>query len=192
MKTKPILAVSFYTKDTPYVALANRLEASLKNCQLPYLIEGVDSLGDWYKNTTFKATFLQRVCEKHGNKFDILWIDADAIVRQDPRPVLERTDCDLGAVFRKGQELLTGTLLLRHNDRTHQLFGLWKAQCALRPRVWEQKNLQAVLNKVEGLKVVALPPSLTYIFDISKVEHPDTEPIIEHYQASRQCRRMRL
>lgn len=120
---------------------------------------------------------------------NILYVDADARIRQYPK-LFDDFDGDIGVHYRRGRELLSGTIFLRNNERVRMLVNFWQGEQMLRPETWDQKTLDYVIQaRAEnlGVKVVDLPPSYTQIFD-SMAHHG--APVIEHMQASRRYKKL--
>jgi len=179
---KPIkrpLIVSYYTKNTGYEKEAKRLEESIKKFGLEYDIEEIESLGDWQKNTHYKATFIRKMMDRHPNR-DLLWLDVDAVVHRYPI-LFDDIDTDLAIHYKDGKELLSGTLYFSNNERIKKLVDAWIEENKKNPDIWEQKNLATTLKNWNG-KVEILPPTYCQIFDLMMNAG---EPIIEHFQASR-------
>jgi len=79
-------------------------------------------------------------------------------------------------------EILSGTVWLKNCEETRDIVRLWESECHKHPEKWDQKSLQ----KVIGDSYRELPFSYCKIFD----RKPEvTNPVIVHYQASREVRR---
>lgn len=75
--------ISFYTICTPYQNIMfQKLLPSLERWNLDYDIEGINDLGDWFANTSFKAEFILNMLNKH--KQDVCFLDADATIEKYP------------------------------------------------------------------------------------------------------------
>jgi hypothetical protein len=114
----------------------------------------------------------------------LVWLDADARVRQVPGLLLN-LDCDFAAHWKEGTELLSGTLYFGGTDAARRLAQAWAALCRAEPDVWDQKHLQKVVEHADGLRAERLPAPYTLIFDLMADQGP---PVIEHLQASRKLR----
>ena len=127
---------------------------------------------------------------------DILWVDADAIFKRYP---IELDDCDADVGVHKFhwadrgiREILSGTVYLRNSEGGFKIAEEWarNADDIGLEKTWEQKALDAAVEKNRNVvKVRWLPPEYCTIFDITRRFHPDVDPVIEHYQASRRLSR---
>jgi len=167
--------VAFYTIDTPYQEEVKNLIQSCHELGLDLFAKGIPSRGEWVRNCALKPQFLADCC-KAFPKHDILYVDADAIIRQ--RPSMPRVNFDIGVHIRKG-EVLSGTIYLPADGQRETVLAEWIAAQEQEPDKWDQKVLQAVLEKDE-YTVYNLPAGYTKIFDTMASEVPDDEIIIEH------------
>ena len=119
----------------------------------------------------------------------ILYLDVDAFVHSDPWPYLETLRGDLAVHYRRGKELLSGTILLNDTSGCRLALAAWADLCRTR-RMWDQRLLAQALARLEGrVAVDRLPPEFTFIFDSMRREHHGLVPVIEHLQASRNAGR---
>jgi len=185
------IVVAYYTKKTLYESMSKILVKSLERFKIPYYIEGIDSLGDWFKNTGYKPIFIKTMLKKFPDK-NIVYVDCDAEFLEYPK-LFEDLDCNIAVhllnrtSFRKyckGTEILSGTIFLKNNDEVYNLVEKWEQECLKNPTVWDQKSLENIL----GDSFYNLPVEYCKIFDMNeKVKNP----VIVHYQASRLVRRNR-
>ena len=185
------IIVGYYTRNTLYDRQAKKFIVSLKRFNVPYYIEGIDSLGDWYKNVNHKPTFLKRMLLKFP-ELNIVYVDVDARFRKYPI-LFETLDCniavhnfDRSAYGRhiKGFEILSGTVFLKNNEEVYKLVEQWEQKCKEFPRAWEQRSLQKVLQD----RFYNLPPEYCTIIDTMSFVK---EPVIVHNQVSRRVRKNR-
>lgn len=192
---KKFSVVSYYTVNTPYEKIVLNLTQSLLKFELAHDVQGIQSKGNWYKNTQYKAQFLLEMLDKHQE--NIIWVDADAIIQQYP-VLFDTLDCDVGVHYRQWRlkkcpegELLSGTLYLANNEKIKQLIRRWVNNIyeSKDPRVYDQKILQFTIKESKDLdlKVHQLPATYCQIFDSMK---DAGEPVIEHFQASRKNKRL--
>lgn len=185
------IIVSYYTIGTFYKDLAKRFIESLKKYEVTYYVEGVPNLNDWYRNTNYKPSFLLNMLEKFPDK-NVIWIDCDAELLWYPM-LFDSLDCDIAAhEFDRGlyqirrkdwpKELLSGTLFLRNNERVRNIVEKWARECKNNPRIWDQKSFEKILND----DYCRLPPEYCCI---DKTMRIIKNPVIVHYQASRQVRK---
>ena len=174
--------ISYYTPN--YKEEADRLKNSLDELQLPYSIEGIDDLGSWDKNTHHKAIFILN----HLISTDaVVWTDADSVVRENPI-LFDSLDCDIAFHRFKGKELLSGTIYFKNTIPTVTLLLKWMEINHSNPEIFDQKNLDEALSRVDGLKIIELPAEYCFIFDLSRDYYIGKTPIIEHFQSSRKHR----
>jgi len=184
------LLVSYWTEGTGYEEEAKGLAESCEKQKVPFRIESVPNLGSWIRNTQYKPTFLLEVMEERREP--LLWVDADARIQKPLDLSFLGDDHDFAAHWKRGHELLSGTLWFNFTAPAIELLGAWKDACAAHDgsgRGFDQRILNAVVPTVPSLRTYKLPPEYTFIFDIMRRELPNVEPIIEHFQASRRLRR---
>lgn len=187
------VVVGYYTTGTLYEQEAGRMIKSLRQHEVPYYIEPIENLGDWYKNTQFKPKFLRQMLDKFKPK-SIVYVDVDAEFLAYPALFDEldaRPDVHVGAHLldhvKRGRphaafELLSGTLFFKNDDHSRTIIDRWAEKCTDAGTLWDQIALSAVLR---GLPYYVLPEEYCTIFDyMSDV----TDPVIRHYQASRRAK----
>jgi len=199
-KSNRPIYVSYYTKNTAYEKVMNTfLLPSLKKFNLTYDIKGIDNLGNWNLNTSYKANFMLEMLEKH--KKDIVFLDSDATVMKYPNlfeqipPMydiaLHFLDWYLMWRNKRGfhkRELLSGTMLFRYNSRVISMTKKYIEECQ-KTSQWEQRVLQRVLNKDRKIKIYNLPPQYCAIIRRDgKVPQFMQEPVILHHQVSRKLK----
>ena len=184
------IIVSYYTAVTLYEAMAKAFIESLKQYEVPYYVERIVSLGNWYANINYKPTFLKRMLERFPNS-NIVWVDCDAKFFGYPK-LFDKLDCniavyelDRAACYKngKGVEVLSGTIFLKNNEEVFRLVERWEMECKKEPFAWDQKSLAKVIGDFHRL-----PGEYCKICDTMKWV---AKPIIVHYQASRQVRKQR-
>jgi len=176
--SKPIF-VSFYTptyKDEVY-----KLERSLKFYKLEYLIFDVKCRGSWDANTKIKVEIIKFVLSSY--KRPVVYVDVDAVVQSNPI-LFDDFKCDIAYHKKNNIEVLSGTLYFGHTDAAIQILEAWDKENKVHPKVWDQRNLASVLNKVDHVAEL-LPAAYCQIFDSMR----GPEPVIEHFQASRRLKR---
>lgn len=171
-----------------------------------YNIVGVEDKGSWKANTDLKPSIIFEELQKIPYGDVLIVIDIDAKIKQYPRLfdeipedfdlALHRLDWELQYGHKnKPSETLSGTIFIRHNERTLALCEGWIKQTLCFKM--EQKALAYVVNSdlINGLKVYSLPREYCYISTIGsdrrepKVPIPKENVVIEHYQASREHKR---
>jgi len=179
------IIVAYYTENSDYAVEAERLRINLQYFELPHDIVAVPSQGSWQQNTQYKAFFLQEMMQKHYPK-NLVYLDVDARVVRYPR-IFDTLTGDLGLAYHNRWELLTGTMYLANNDCVQQLIDRWQFSNQMLPAFWDQEVLEWVINQSSdlNLRITKLPLAYCKIFDT--IEHV-TNPVIEHYQASRRLK----
>lgn len=131
----PPLFVSYFTADTPYEALANRLRASLDKFGLPHRIEAIPSRGSWVANTGLKSAFIEKVwTETEG---PICWVDADAELLRRPDFVFGNP-FDFAIVRRKGWYDISSFVYLGSGQVVGEMISEWAELCRSNPNIWDQ------------------------------------------------------
>lgn len=186
--SREVMFVSYYTKDTGYEEEAKKLISSLEKFNLPYDVEAVDNFGSWQSNTSYKAMFCKKMLEKHRKP--IVFVDADAIIQQDPILFGALGDYDVAMHYKDGKELLSGTLYFNNTKLSRAVINEWIKEVKKDESIWEQKNLAKSIEQVENnepdFKLFNLPATYCQIFDSMK---DAGEPVVEHFQASRKLKR---
>jgi len=185
------IITSYYTRDTYYEGVArDHIMKSVKELELPHIIKEVANLGDWQKNTHYKATF---VSEMLRTGKDVVFVDCDAKIHSYPilfdtidTDVAYHHYCPSGRPNRN--ELLSGTMFFKNNEKVAELVAEWQ-KALLNSTIWEQKILAQIVDdyKKRGkISVTNLPPQYCTIFDF--MGHVK-DPVVEHFQKSRLYRR---
>lgn len=179
-----MIVCAYYTIDTPYEKIVKTLLESCVKFNLQYYVKGYPDEGTWCKNVHIKPRFILHCLEYQDD--DVLYIDADAIVRKYP-VLFDDFDADVG-VFNKWKEPLCGTLFFKNNKASRRFIKQWIICC----KDWEfhhdQGAFEIASRKVKDVSIQCLPPTYVLIFDTMK--HMG-EPVIEHFQASREHRKDR-
>lgn len=185
---------AYFTKNTTYENHSKNFIASLKRFDLPYDITSISDKGDWYANMQHKPTFLKQMLEKHHPN-SVVYVDVDATFCQHPsyfNKLDQEQDVNIAvhlldhSKYRRktlSPELLSGTIFLKNTIKTKQIVNEWIQECKKNPKMWDQRALAVVLKKY---KYHLLPEEYVVIFDyMSTVKNP----VIKHFQASREARR---
>ena len=196
-----MIFVSYYTLNTPYEEVAKRyLIPSLERFKLNYVVEAIKNLGNWYKNTAYKAKF---ILEKLKLYNEVVYIDVDAEIREFPELFFNiPEEYSFACHFLNWNdfygykhnppvlELLTGTLFIRNNPNTRQLCEEWYEK-SINSYIWEQKVLQQIINNY-NIKIFKLPIEYCYIATKPDGNEPNikvNKPVIVHYQKSREFKK---
>jgi hypothetical protein len=202
--------VSWYTP--LYEAANKRLRRSLDALGIPHVEYSMRGRGNWYENISLKPLILRQAFA--DVKGDIVYTDSDSVFLR--RPVLfdewyqpytfipdniahdtERArqyaplGHDLGVHYRAGLELLGGTQYWRKCDLIDELIDAMEQGMQL-----AHQSSQVTLNRIlpqwvaeRGLRVRRLPAEYCCIFDNAEQRAEcGGNPVVEHYQHSRQLR----
>lgn len=188
---RPIVA-SFFT-DRFYLREAFELVRTLQTHGLEYVVEQVPNRGGWYENTNFKPTFLHKLHQEFPGRA-LLWLDADARVRQHPDLLTAHT-ANIAYHTLMGQPA-SGTVYMRPGPQRGLILSAWEKVCEERPRATDQVCMKIAHERV-GVEHVELPESYCWVFDFNErgeyCAHPSPNwiyPVIEHTQASRFSRQL--
>lgn len=182
---------SYFTARTGYEKEALTLEASLRLHKIePYHIQKISNLGNWYKNTHFKAKFIRQMFEKYP-QFNIVFTDADSVFHAYPK-LFGEINADFGCHFRnwfaRQGELLSGTLFFKNNGKMMKIIDEWIEINKNNKNKLEQRNLERVIRRNDHkISIYKLPIEYCCIFDDE--DRRQLNPVIEHFQASRKYRR---
>jgi len=195
--------ISYYTKNTPYEEVYyNYLLPSLEKFKLRFYVKEITSLGSWYKNTAYKAKFILESLEKLNT--NVVYVDVDAKILKYPKlfkEIPEEYDLALhhlswrlfyGYKNSKEEELLTGTIFARPNNKVKEICQLWYEE-AIKTNEWEQKVLARILGKRQDIKVFELPVEYCMLHSRPRNQPlliDDSKAVIKHFQKSRIYRRI--
>lgn len=183
--------VSYATKGDPYESHLAELEFSAQKHDLLIHASILEhTFASWQEAAAYKRFIIRHFHDTEPNP--IVWLDADARIRHYPDlfDELANNGTDFAACWR-GDELLSGTLFFGKTEAATRLIELWDNVQKQDPKEWDQRTLAIALKMLEDerpVKVFELPVAYCFIFDRSRKEHPDVDPVIEHLQASRQSR----
>ena len=154
------IVVSGYTEGTAYEDSAAELGASMDKLGVPYKMYPFTSTGNWELNTMMKAKSIKRALEEYQDR-DVVWLDADAVVVQDPVFFRELRDREFDVCCHRYRrnELLSGTIVFRHSEATMALVKDW---ADVDTPGWDQRHLQALMQGKHS-NVVEIPLPYDYI-----------------------------
>jgi hypothetical protein len=174
------LYVAYYTH--AYAGEADELVDTLKAFDLPYEVRHVQDRGQWVLNCGLKPWFIAEMRRQYPNR-PLVYLDADARVRQRPSLFDVLSDIDLGVHYRRA-ELLSGTLYIGATEAATDLVDRWAKECRAHPSQWDQRVLQRLVDDDDELDVYSLPASYVRILDADDMG-PIDDAVIWHGQASR-------
>ena len=189
--------ISFYTEGTGYAKEIEGLAASLREHGIDHKFYPCQPLGSWRMNLNYKSKCILKAM-KEFPKTDIVFVDADGVVRKYPELFDQLTASgayDIAASFHQylnrksgdSDELLSGTLWIKNSKAGREIVQKWHEIGLANQHVRHQKCLRLALDEMGRMdKCYRLPFEYTYIFDYHYREQ--REPVIEHFQASRRLR----
>lgn len=196
------LVSAFYTIGTPYKdILYSQLIPSLDKLNIKYNIEEVENKGSWLKNVAQKPLTILHILEKYPD-FNVISLDADCQVLSYPTlfdEIPEEYDTALHTLDWNSwyghnnnvKETLSGTMWFNNTKKVKDFVQEWYDN-AIKDYKWEQKCLQELLLKRKDIKIFELPLEYCYISSLPDGSPPKIKchnPVICHFQASRQLRR---
>lgn len=176
-----MIVVSFYTNDT-YKAHAQRLVRSLDKHGLKHEVEFVHANGNAIHQ---KPLYIRRKLAQHPGE-DIVWIDADAVVRRRPELLMNMDGNDLAAFsMRYMGDVWGGTLLFSHSEMAGRVLESWIQRCKERPDRLDQINLKFAIHLDNpGARILHLPAEYCWIDRVMRESAPQAQSIIEHLAPS--------
>jgi hypothetical protein len=127
--------VCYYTENTPYEDLANRLRESLDRFGLKHRIEPIPSRGSWVANTGLKAEFIERMWQEADGP--ICWVDADAELLRLPG-FLQENPFDYAVVRRNGWYDISSFVYFGKTPAAGRLISDWARLCRDNHHIWDQ------------------------------------------------------
>ena len=190
-----IALINFFTAG-PYEREAVKMASTAAKCgiqEAAVLERG--PFDSWKEAVCHKPKFIREMFDKYPKYDGYLWVDADARFTRQP-PWQEFEDCHIGYhPFKRtsghAEEILTGTLYFANTPTVRDFLDDWiEATPAFQHTdTPEQHSINQVLGRWKGLLVEKrLGPEWCFIHDDMKTMHPNIDPIITHYQASRRLR----
>ena len=192
--------IAFHTPDEVYRKEAARLKSTLDALELAYRFVEVTPHENWVRTTLSKPSWIIGLREEISGP--LLYIDVDALVHEDPWPVLSNVNADVAGHVTPRGEFTSGTVLINDTDGARRLLHRWRELAEAR-RDADSGELEATgENGDQGLLKQAvveseenggsefsferLPVNLTFIFDRVDTTYLRGPVIIEHLQASRE------
>lgn len=186
----------FYTKKKPgdggadYEWHANKLRASLDRFGLQHDCREMVSQVGWASNSRMTATHIRNMQRDYPDR-PIVQLDADCTVCSYPWifDELESRRVDVAVHYRKGHEMLNGTLWLAPTEAARQTIQKYEELVISQGHNChnEQRCLQSAIEEVgDFLRIEQLPAGYCFIPDIMANDlKPDEELVVRQFQASR-------
>lgn len=179
--------IAFHTPDPVYSGEAARFRKSVEKLCLQHEITEVPSRGSWVENCSRKPAWI--LGRRMAISGPLLYVDVDAVLHSDPWPYLSGYDGDVAVFVRENGNVASGTIWVNDTDGARELLTVWKQACDADPTEWDQRVLQAIIERDERavaprFNVQRLPVNMTFIFDKGH-RHVYGGVVIEHLQASR-------
>jgi len=177
--------ISMFTNDCIYLTAVKKLIETMNKFNIDYRVYEIQDRGSWNENTDQKAEIILQAMEDYPDK-NIVWLDADAVVMAEPI-LFNMLDCDI-AYYRceRLKELRSGTLFIKNTYEMKLLVLSW-IKLNQSNNIWEQRNLNSLL-KNRDVKKSVLPVEYCTIYDNKHDLKNSGNPVIVHYQASRQAK----
>ena len=173
-----IKAVSFYTNDS-YKKHAARLEESLKGENIPFEIAPLPDQKTWEENVRQKPSFVHRMLTDSDS--DILWLDADSVLRGSPTIFIDGKDFDFAAYRPTPYVFWGGTLFFRNNPKARHVAARWVQLTSDHPRESEDRTLSMAVYEARDLVVRTLPVEYCWVEKWAKDVWPLKVPVIEQF-----------
>ena len=178
------VACAFYTPN--YLPQLLSLKASLEAHGINHYFKLYERAATWEATTRIKAAFVQHCLKKFPDR-DVLYVDADAIVRKKPE-FLDTVKTDLSLLFHPVKarrhpmmRVSLGTFFVRNTPGGRQFADLWASQESnAKLMTCDDDMIIAVFDKLTGVSITVLPATYYKVFD-----QPGEDPVFEHFQASR-------
>lgn len=192
-----MIFISYYTPGNYEKVIKDNLLPGIGHWELKSHIECVPDLGNWWKNTAFKARFIYQCLDKYNE--DVVFTDADSQIVRYPTLFFNMPpEYDIAVHYldwykqwrnQEGGnkfELLSGTMFFRNNDKVRDLLAEYIHESETHIGKLEQQVLQDILEKRSDINVFELPAEYCAVIRHNE-ELPKyiKQPVIIHYQASR-------
>ncbi len=192
---KPIF-ISCFTPG-PYEREADELRRTLDEFKLEHDIRPIPNLKKWVRNCSQKPCFIRDRMLDHGDR-PVVWLDADARVKSDPK-LFNELKCDFAAHW-FSDNIASGTLYFAPTSASWKIVSTWCDVQKRNPDKWDQHALDEVLRELHRsameMIIQILPPTYCWIqapnvkVDISEDFYGSSHtPVIVHEQASRRYKK---
>jgi hypothetical protein len=184
------VACAFYTPN--YLPVVLSLKASLDKFGINYFLKCVERKTTWEATTRLKPVFVAECLRRFPDR-DILYLDADAVVRQ-PLDFIATIKSDVGMLFHPNKyagrlvlRISAGTVFVRNTPGGRKFADAWKAQEAKAGvATVDEDMIYQAWPELEGVSITVMPLPYYKVFD-----SPGGGAVIEHFQASRSQTKIR-
>lgn len=174
-----MIFASFYTVNSPYEISIKKLRKNLISYGFECFIQAIPAEKSWKETCGSRGDFIADIMDRYND--DVVWIDADAEILQNPKELFEvPKEADIAAFHRKDQILL-GTSLFRNRPHVKAFLRKWSKKVPSSSKTISQMVFKDLLLSHPEIKIMDLPQKLCQIFDLPIEE----EPVIIHKQFSR-------
>lgn len=174
-----MIVVSYYT-NRKYKTMANALQDSCKAVGLHCAIFAVRDTGSWKTNVYQKPHVIRKAMDAYPCE-DILFIDADALVRRYPKELIA-TDWEVACYFEGMNLPVSGTVFLANTDRVKAFVDEWARGCDRGEDLNEDFHwMSQALQKFPMLRIGYLPPSYFWKEKEMRGRFPTADPAVEHF-----------
>jgi hypothetical protein len=127
MSNHPTL-ISYYTGDPYYELCSVNLKKSCDNLGIPIVIENIQSLGTYWKNTLQKPSFILKKMKEF--KSDVIWIDVDTKINQYP-DCFKKWDSDIILASHTGNlhGIKASPIGIKYNESSIGFLLEWERVC---------------------------------------------------------------
>ena len=117
--------ISYYTNDPYYRSCANNLRLSCEKLNIPIIIDNLEGLGSYWKNTLLKPSYILNKLKEL--KKDLIWIDVDTRINEYP-DCFKIWECDILAASHTGDlhGIKASPIGIKYNDRSIDLITKWE------------------------------------------------------------------
>lgn len=192
--------ITYYTDDPLYRGHFHAMRRTVEEFE-PNLVIHARRLKaqDWVHGCALKGRFVAEMMDEYPRE-RLLWLDVDArlrgrldALRAEPRDSFD-IGCHISTRPDKRRVLISNVLVLEPTEAARAVVEGWAQRCEDQPTVWDQEHLFDAIGRDDQRRLASGPrvwdfgPRYGFIHDIFRRRYPGVEPIIEHYQASRQAK----
>ena len=173
--------VAYYTINTKYELLANKLKENLNSLGLNYYLQGIKNLGSWALNDYYRPVFLQAMIKKYGR---IVSLDVDCVVHK-PLDYCNRLQCIIAMRKFHGSVPILGTMFL-WGKQAIEIMKLWEVACTdtKGKRHCSQTALRKVIKEY-NLYIGTLPDEYAILEREEAI--PDNAVVVHDYARDTKC-----